>query len=53
VDVRRDEDVLLAREQLEQLPRVRPALRAALGGDGGVGDGLDAGFDERRHGWGL
>ena len=49
VDVRRHQDVLLARQHLEELRRTRAAAGASLGGDGGAGHGLKAGFDERGH----
>jgi hypothetical protein len=45
-----DEDVGLAGEEPEELAGLGVAAGAALDALGGVGDGLDAGFDECGHG---
>jgi hypothetical protein len=47
--VRRDEDVLFASEGFEQVLCARLAPRSLLHLMGGIGDGLDTGFDECGH----
>jgi len=49
VGVGGDEDVLFTGQELEEARGVETVMRSPLGGGGGVGDGVEAAFDEGIH----